>query len=100
MPMPTTTTTTREAYRYIDRQEWNRVLFYTDLLVIAVFMVSLVLLVVNAYHAGYQLQFSEYADSHTSLWRVAVATGFMVGSLSWIFFRFFRNQYVAMQKPF
>lgn len=89
-----------EGYSYIDRRDWARVLFYTDLIVIAVFMVSLILLVVNAYHAGYALQFTKYADSHTALWKVTVATGFMVGSMAWIFFRFFKNQYLAMKRPY
>ena len=89
-----------EGYRYIDRREWSRWLFYTDLVVIAVFMVSLILLVVNAYYAGYALQFTDYADSNTAMWKVAVATGFLVGSLAWIFFRFFKNQYLAMQRPY
>lgn len=87
-----------DRYRHVDRKQWSKVLFYTDLVVIAIFAVSLVLLVVNSYAAGYQLRFSEYAASNHSLWKVAIATSFLVGSLAWIFFRFFKNQYLAMQK--
>lgn len=86
--------------RYIDRREWSRILFYTDLVVIAVFAVALVMLVVNAYMAGYQLQAGEYVASNATLWKVAVSTAFLVGSMAWIFFRFFKNQYLAMKRPY
>ena len=90
-----------ERYRAVDRKQWAKVLFYTDLIVMAVFVVSLVLLVVNSYFAGYELQFTRYAASHDMMWNVAVSTAFLTGSLSWIFFRFFKNQYLAMKKtPF
>lgn len=89
-----------ERYRHIDRRQWNKVLFYTDLIVIAIFAVSMILLVVNAYHAGFELQFSRYATSHDALWKVSVATAFLVGSLAWIFFRFFKAQYAVMQRPY
>lgn len=89
-----------EGYRYIDRRDWARILFYTDLVVIAICVVSIVLLVINAYSAGYALQTAAYAESHAALWKVSIATGFLVGSLAWIFFRFFKNQYVVMQRPF
>jgi hypothetical protein len=89
-----------EGYRYIDRRDWARVLFYTDLVVIAICVVSIVLLVTNAYYAGYWLQTADYTAGHAALWKVTIATGFLVGSLAWIFFRFFKNQYVVMQRPY
>lgn len=89
---------TMNQYRYLDRQEWGRVLFYTDLIVMAVFVVSVVLLVVNAYVAGMRLEAGEYGMSHRALWNVAIATGFMVASLAWIFFRFFKHQYDALRR--
>lgn len=89
---------TTSGYKYLDRQDWGRVLFYTDLVVMAVFVVSLVLLVVNAYTAGFRVQSADYAASHQALWNVAIATGFMVGSLAWIFFRFFKHQYAALRR--
>ncbi len=90
-----------EQFRAVDQRQWAKFLFYTDLIVMAIFVVSLVLLVVNSYFAGYELQFTRYAASHDMMWNVAVATAFLSVSLSWIFFRFFRNQYLAMKKtPF
>jgi hypothetical protein len=89
---------TMNRYKYLDRQEWSRVLFYTDLVVMAVFVVSLVLLVVNAYVAGFRLEAADYAASHRALWNVAIATGFMVACLAWIFFRFFKHQYEALRR--
>lgn len=86
--------------RYIDRREWSRFLFYTDLIVITIMVISTVLLVVNAYTAGYQLQMEQYAASHNTLWKVAASTAFLVGSMAWVFFRFFKNQYLAMKRPF
>jgi hypothetical protein len=90
--------TRREGFRYIDRNEWGRMLFYADLVVMAVFVVSLVLLVVNAYIAGMHLQAGAYRPSHRALWNVAIATGFVTGSLAWIFFRFFKHQYEALKR--
>lgn len=90
--------TRREGLRYIDRSEWGRVLFYTDLVVMAVFVVSLVLLVVNAYVAGMHVQTEALRASHRALWNVAIATGFVTGSLAWIFFRFFKHQYDALRR--
>lgn len=87
-----------DRYRAVDQQEWAKVLFYTDLVVMAIFVVSLVLLVVNSYFAGYELQFTRYAASHDMMWNVAIATAFLTGSMAWIFFRFFKNQYLAMKK--
>lgn len=88
------------SFRQIDKTQWRRMLFYVDLLVMLTFVVSNIFLVVHAYRAGMHFQAGDFVASNQHMWRVATDTAFVVGSLTWIFFRFFKNQYVAMQRPF
>lgn len=82
-------------YRAVDRRSWNKTLFYVDLLVIAIFGLSLVFLVVHSYAAGWAFAQEEYVRNNEMLWKMVTDAAFLVGSVAWIFARFFRNQYLA-----
>lgn len=82
----------------IDRATWRRYLFYVDLVVIAVFALSLTLLVRHSFQAGQLVARDELNASTQALWLVVSDTAFLVASLSWIFYRFFRNQYLVMTR--
>ncbi len=89
-----------EDLQKIDRATWRKYLFYLDLVVFAIFAISLVLVVRHTYHAGMQVEAGSLANSTRILWQVAADTAFLVGSLSWIVYRFFRNQYIVLTRRF
>ncbi len=84
----------------IDRQTWRKYLFYMDLAVIAVFCISMALLVRHTFLAGQWFERGEFGISTDILWLVVIDTAFLVGSLSWIVYRFFRNQYLVLTRRF
>ncbi len=84
----------------IDRQTWRKYLFYVDLLVIAIFAISLALLVRHTFVAGQWYERGEFGISIDTMWLVVVDSAFLVGALSWIVYRFFRNQYLVLTRRF
>lgn len=91
----------------LDRHTWRRYLFYIDLVVIGIFAVSLILLVRHTYHAGqYRMQHilqpeqGAWGLHSEALWAVVADTALLVGSMMWIFYRFFRNEYLVMTRRF
>lgn len=91
----------------VDRRTWRRYLFYVDLLVVTIFAVSLILLVRHTFLAG------QYYEEHQAfpergvwglqteaLWFVVGDTAFLVASLMWILYRFFRNEYLVLTRRF
>lgn len=84
----------------MDRASWKRYLFYTDLAVIAVFAVSLILLVRHAFLAGQEFETGDFDAHNRLMWMVVADTAFLVASLGWIFYRFFRNQYLVLTRRF
>ncbi|MGB0653175.1 MAG: hypothetical protein ACPGQL_08225 [Thermoplasmatota archaeon] len=89
-----------EDLQQVDRATWRRYLFYIDLAVIAIFALSLVLLVRHTFAAGQFYERDEFTIATRSLWLVVGDTAFLVGSLGWIFYRFFRNQYLVLTRRF
>ncbi len=87
-----------DAHR-VDRTSWRRYVFYVDLAVFAVFAVALILLVRHSFLAGQAYQDGDWAALDT-LWLVAGDTAFLVGALGWIVYRFFRNQYLILTRPY
>ncbi len=67
------------------RDRWNKVLFYVDLVVLAILVISAVYMVIDAFYAGY------YYDSGdvSYLFKMARNAVFVVGSMAWIFYRLF-----------
>lgn len=89
-----------EDLQKIDRQTWRRYLFYIDLAILAVFAVSLVLLVRHTFVAGQLQAMGEFTLSNQTLWQVVADTAFLVASFSWIVYRFFRNEYLVMVRRY
>ncbi|MFA5861811.1 MAG: hypothetical protein WDA16_08960 [Candidatus Thermoplasmatota archaeon] len=74
-----------------EKREFKKIFLYLDLVVCAIFAVSLVVLIRDAYVAGfYEQRVSDlYSISFWAMMRDAV---FVVGSLSWLFYRYLRTQ--------
>lgn len=89
-----------EDFQKVDRATWRKYLFYIDLVVIGVFSVALILLVRHTFHAGQAVQRDELDASTRLLWLVVSDTAFLVAALGWIFYRFFRNQYLVLTRRF
>lgn len=87
-----------EEVQKVDRATWRRYLFYIDLAVIAVFIVSLVVSIRHAFLAGQWYAAGEIDIAGQNLWLLVGDTVFVTGSLSWIFYRFFKNQYLVVTR--
>lgn len=74
-----------------EKRDFKKIFLYLDILVLAIFSVSLVVLVRDTYVAGFWEQRNEalYATNFWGMLRDAV---FVVGSLSWLFYRYLRTQ--------
>lgn len=81
-----------------EKRDFKRMFLYLDILVISIFAVSLVMLTRDAYVAGFYEQRvdSLYSSNFWSMLRDAV---FLVGSLSWIFYRYFSLQATQLRDP-
>lgn len=88
-----------EDSRRVDRASWRRALFYIDLAVFAVFVLALLLLVRHSFVAGQMYAAGDWG-ALDNLWMLAGDTAFLVGALGWILFRFFRNQYLVLTRPY
>lgn len=75
----------------LEKRDFKKIFLYLDLLVLAIFAVSLVVLIRDAYVAGFYEQRAAdlYSDNFWAMLRDAV---FVVGSLAWIGFRYFKVQ--------
>lgn len=81
-----------------EKRDFKRIFLYLDILVMAIFAVSLVVLVRDAYVAGFYEQ--RVADLYSiNFWAMMRDAVFVVGSLAWMFFRYFRQQVQAFQDP-
>ncbi len=89
-----------EQLQHVDRQTWRRYLFYMDLAVFAIFAVSLSLLVRHTFEAGQLFNQGEFGLANRTMWQIVTETAFLVGSFSWIAYRFFRNEYIVMTRRF
>ncbi|HEC88321.1 MAG TPA: hypothetical protein ENI52_03280 [Thermoplasmata archaeon] len=82
-------------------KNWKRWLFYVDVMVIAIFAIATVYMAEDAFWAGYHRaigssHINEYGEA---LWHLARDVAFQVASLSWIFYRLFRCQFLLLKKP-
>ena len=81
-----------------EKREFKRMFLYLDILVISIFAVSLVMLTRDAYVAGFYEQRVDNLYS-TNFWAMLRDAVFLVGSLSWIFYRYFSLQAAALRDP-
>jgi hypothetical protein len=86
--------------RLLDKTAWRKYLFYTDIVVWGIFAVAVAYVVGNVYLVGYYEGTPQEAIHEASWWRAFIGLAFMVGSLSWVFFRFWKNGYKALRRPF
>ena len=81
-----------------EKGDFKKIFLYLDILVMAIFAVSLVVLIRDAYVAGFYEQ--RAADLYSiNFWAMLRDAVFVVGSLAWIFFRYFRSQIAEFQDP-
>lgn len=83
----------------LEKRDWKRIMFYADLLVVGVFLVSLTLAVLDTYNAGYHRGAGAHAAEAQAMWSIAKEAAFITGSLAWIFVRYFRNRIAKLQHP-
>ncbi|HEV8360177.1 MAG TPA: hypothetical protein VGR28_06965 [Candidatus Thermoplasmatota archaeon] len=83
----------------LEKRDVKRMFFYVDIIVIGVFCLSLVLLVRDAYVAGWLDSYVVQREVNVSFWNMLRDAAFLVGSLSWIFYRYFKNSVKVMQNP-
>jgi hypothetical protein len=84
----------------VDRPTWHRYLFYVDLAVFAIFAISIILGARHAFMSGMAKQGAQFDLSIELMWLVVADVVFLVASLCWILYRFFRSQYVVMTRRF
>lgn len=82
-----------------EKRQIKKWFFYVDLLVVGVFALSLVLLVRDAYAAGFLDQFVVQEVANPHYWLMLRDAAFLVGSLSWFFYRYFKNSVKVMENP-
>lgn len=82
-----------------EKREIKRWFFYVDLLVIGIFCLSLVALVRDAYQAGFLDSYLVQETVNANYWNMLRDAAFLVGSLSWIFYRYFKNSVKVLQNP-
>jgi len=83
----------------VDRREWRKYLFYIDVIIWAVFAAATAYVIGNVYLAGFELG-DDRANNDGNWWRVMTGFAFMMGALSWVFFRFWKNGFLALKRPF
>lgn len=86
--------------RLMDRTAWRKYLFYIDMVVWGIFAVAVAYVVSNIYLVGFYEDTTQVALHESSWWKAFIGLSFMVASLSWVFFRFWKNGYTAMRRPF
>lgn len=81
-----------------EKRDFKKIFLYLDVLVVGIFAVSLVVLIRDAYVAGFYEQ--RVADLYSyNFWAMLRDAVFVVGSLSWIFYRYFRSQVSQFADP-
>ncbi len=89
-----------DVVRHLDRATWRKYLFYIDMVVWGIFAVAVAYVVSNIYLVGFYEGNADLATHEEKWWRTMIGFSFMMGSLSWVFFRFWRNGYMALRRPF
>ncbi len=84
----------------VDRPTWRRYLFYVDLLVFGIFAISLIVGGRHAFMSGMAYQGANFDLAVELMWLVVADVVFLVGSICWIMYRFFRAQYIVMTRKY
>lgn len=81
-----------------EKSDFKKMFLYVDLLVLAIFAVSLVMFARDAYVAGFY-EGRDAGQQGRNLWYMARDAVFIVASLGWIFTRYVRTQISALMNP-
>ncbi len=81
-----------------EKKEFKRMFLYVDVLVLGVFAIALIMLVRDAYVAGYW-ESRDLAHHSQQYWYMMRDVVFLVASLGWIFVRYFKDKLVALENP-
>ncbi len=82
-----------------ERNDVKRYLLYLDFVVAVIFGVALVLLVKNAYLAGFFEAAGSAGEQHARFWAMMSNVALLTASLSWIMFRFFKDKLADTKNP-
>lgn len=89
-----------DEFRHVDKHAWKKYLFYIDVVVWGIFAIAVSYLVTNIYLVGFFEGTSDLTMYHNSWWRAFLGLAFAMGSLAWVFFRFWKNGFLAVRRPF
>ncbi|RLF62387.1 MAG: hypothetical protein DRN16_01675 [Thermoplasmata archaeon] len=87
-----------ERFNQIERKTWRKWLFYIDIIIIAIFVISLVFLAEDAYYAGFYYGGGKTSVAQKQMWYVVRDASFITATLAWLFYRFFRNQFLLLRR--
>lgn len=82
-----------------EKGEFKKWFLYLDVLVIGIFALSLILLVRDAYAAGFLDSYQVQTTANVHYWNMLRDAAFIVGALSWFFYRYFKNSIKVLQNP-
>lgn len=81
-----------------EKRDFKKIFLYLDVLVMGIFAVSLIVLVRDAYVAGfYEQRVTALYGKH--FWAMLRDAVFVVGAGAWIFYRYFRSQVSQFADP-
>ena len=83
----------------VDRTSWKQYLFYVDMVVWGIFGLAIAYVVGNIYLVGYY-EGNTPGGHEGAWWKAFIGLSFLVASLAWVFFRFWKNGFLAMKRPF
>ena len=81
-----------------ERRDLAKAFVWLDLLVVAIFAVAMLALVRDAYLAGFW-QDRDGVEHATGFWAMLRDAVFLVGALSWFFYRHFRDELRHFSDP-
>ncbi len=82
-----------------ERKDMKRALLYLDFAVVVVFTIALVILVKNAYAAGFFEAVGSAGEQDGRFWAMMRDTAVVTASLAWIMFRFFKDKLADTKNP-
>lgn len=83
----------------IHRSEWKRWLLYVDLAVFGIFILGIVVLTWDAFHAGWFTASNLEAQKMHAMWALSRNVAIVTGAFAWIFFRFFTLRSKEQREP-
>jgi hypothetical protein len=87
-------------FQQMDKQKWNKVSFYINVFLFIVIAISVVLIILDSYNAG-KVASSQFASSDdlSQAWiYIGRDIAFLAVSIALIFFQFFRNLRLIIQR--